>query len=71
MIFKLIEHIRKEPIEVRRQVVVLVTLVAVMLVTLVWAGGWFVMLTYFSPHPSGAASDAAPASAPTDSAPQQ
>jgi len=47
MFLDTLEKIRKQPLAVRQQVMFLVTLVAVMIVTVLWAVGYFLTSTVF------------------------
>ncbi|MEK9176876.1 MAG: hypothetical protein AAB923_01130 [Patescibacteria group bacterium] len=51
MFLKVIEKIRKQPLHVRRQVMILTTIVIVMLITLAWAVG-FVLIQIVFKEPS-------------------
>jgi hypothetical protein len=50
MLLDSLEKIRKQPLEVRRQVMFLVTIVVAMVVTVLWALGYFLTSELFYPE---------------------
>lgn len=55
MLIDLIEKVRKQPLAVRQQVMVLITLVSAMVITLIWAVGYYLTSDIFREKPAAPA----------------